>query len=248
MVAKSGFQHSGRPDATNVCPYLEVSMFKCVMFFLLLIISVTTSSPAFAAFSDFAYPYLGVTIGSPLTSIRKLSDSSGSLTTDFKPGYMAGVTAGVAFDSWLGWNIERIRAEAEIAYRSSNLTKMTNSKGLSYNASGTVSVTNIMMNGYLENSSMLSRDLPVTVFLTAGAGAAMASISSISYQGKTLVNSASNTQLAYQGGLGAGYELTKKITLDATYKYLGTTAFKFGGINAEYGSHTVLLGARYTFK
>ena len=212
--------------------------------FSLLVMCAITAPPAYAD----AIPYVGVTIGTPLTSVNKVSDSSGSLTTYFNPGYMAGLTTGITFDSWGRWNIEKIRAEAEIGYRSSGLVRMKNSQGQSVNVDGTVSVTNVMANGYLENTSMVSNDLPVTLFLTAGAGVAMASISSISNQGTTLVASSRDTQFAYQGGLGASYVLTKNITLDTTYKYLGTTDFTFGGIKAAYGSHTILVGARYQFK
>jgi opacity protein-like surface antigen len=205
------------------------------------------TTPA-SAFDGTTYPYVGITLGTALTSVNKLSDSSGSLNTDFDPGYLAGLTAGVVIDSKLGWNIERIRAEAEVGYRSNDLVKMKNTQGQSATMSGTVSVTNIMLNGYLENTSLITKDASVNLYLTAGVGAAVASISSISYQGATIVKSASDTQLAYQGGLGAGYELTKNITLDASYRYLGTTTFKFAGVNAEYGSHNILLGARYAFK
>jgi len=204
-------------------------------------------SPALA-FDGSTYPYVGVTLGSPLTAINKLSDSSASLNTDFDPGYMAGLTAGVAIDSKLGWNVERIRAEAEIGYRSNDLLRMKGPQGQSANMNGTVSVTTFMLNGYLENTGTIIERMAVSLYLTAGAGAAMASISSIVFQGTTLVTSASNTQLAYQGGLGAGYGLTKNITLDASYRYLGTTKFKFAGVNAEYGSHNILLGARYAFR
>lgn len=220
-------------------------MFKQIIFCSLFVMAVSSSPSAFA---DSASPYVGVTIGTPLTSINKLSDSSGSLDTESNLGYMAGLTAGAVFEMSGGWNVERIRAEAEIGYRSSELVRLKNKQGQTSGVNGTVEVTNIMVNGYLENTSMLSSDLPVTIFLTAGAGAATASISSISYQGATLIKSARNTQLAYQGGLGFGYGLTNSITLDAAYKYMGTTRFNFAGIMAEYGSHNILLGARYTFK
>lgn len=219
-------------------------MFKIVLTCCLVALSV---SPVLAIDSDI-YPYAGLTTGSPLTSVTRLSDSSGSLGTDFKPGYMAGLTAGVAIDTNPGWNIERVRTEIEIGYRSNGLMKMKTPQGQSVNMSGTVSVTNVMFNLYLENTSQLISDINTILFLTAGAGAAQASISSISYQGATLVKSASDTQLAYQGGGGAGYELTKKITLEASYKYLGTKSFNFAGVKAEYGSHNILLGARYAFK
>jgi opacity protein-like surface antigen len=232
------FENIGDVDARS-------AMSKKFTLCLLLIMFVITSSLAFA---DSISPYFGVTVGTALTSVNKLSDSSGSLNTDFDPGYMAGLTAGVTFDSMRGWNIERIRAEAEIAYRSSGLVRMKNLQGQSADMSGTVSVTNFMLNGYLENTSLLPNNIPAILFLTVGAGAAHASISSISYQGTTLVKSASDTQLAYQAGFGVGYELTKNTTLDASYKYMGTTTFNFAGIKAEYGSHNILLGARYAFK
>lgn len=204
-------------------------------------------SPVLAIDSSI-YPYVGVTAGTPLTSVTKLSDSSGSLDTDFSPGYLAGLCAGVTFDMPFAWNIDRIRTEVEIGYRSSDLKSVKTSQGQSTSLNGTVSVSNVMMNGYLENTTQLLSDVNTTLFLTAGVGAANASISSISYQGATLVKSASDTQLAYQGGLGAGFELTKNITLDASYKYMATTAFNFAGIKAEYGSHNILLGVRYAFK
>lgn len=212
---------------------------------LCLTLLLAAYAPALA-FDSLARPYLGVTLGTALTSVNRLSDTSGSLDTDFDPGYAVGMTAGIAFEADLGWNIERVRTEAEVTYRSSELARM-NAQGQSARMNGTVSVTNFMLNGYLENTSMLSNTVPINLFLTAGLGGATASISSISYQGTTLIRSKADTQLAYQGGVGAGYELSKNLTLDLAYKYMGTTNFKFSGVTAEYGSHNLLLGARYTF-
>lgn len=194
------------------------------------------------------YPYAGATLGAALTAVSKLSDSSGSLDTDFKAGYLAGVTTGLAFYAPLGWNIDRIRIEAELGYRSNALLRVKNSQGQSAAMNGTLTVKNLMVNGYLDNTGMLINDVPVTLFLTAGAGVATASISTINFQGVTLVTSAHDSRLAYQGGAGVGYELTRNITLDATYKYMGTSPFNFAGVKADYGSHNVMLGAWYAFK
>lgn len=215
--------------------------------FLACFLILSFISPALA-YDDNFKPYVGVTLGTALTSVNKLSDSSGSLDTDFEPGYMVGLTTGVAFKTDAVSNIDRVRAEAEIGYRSNHLKSMKNAQGQSVDMSGDVSVTNFMFNIYLESISLISRDIPINIFLTAGAGVAIASISSISYQGATLVNSASDTQFAYQGGLGVGYELSKNITVDVAYKYMGTTTLKFEGVEADYGSHNIILGARYSFK
>lgn len=221
-------------------------MLKSITFYSLITLSaVIASQPAVA---EAAYPYIGVTAGIPLSSIYKLSDSTGSLDMDSDPGYMAGLSAGIVFDMYGVWNIERIRTEAEFGYRSNKLTKMTNAGGLSTDVNGTVTIIDFMVNGYLENTSMLTSELPVTVFLTAGVGLAGASVSSVTYENTTLLNSVRDTQFAYQGGLGVGYELTNNITLDATYKYMGTSAFNLSGVKAEYGTHNILFGAQYYFK
>jgi len=105
-----------------------------------------------------------------------------------------------------------------------------------------------MVNGYLENNSKLAGEWPITLFITAGAGVATASVKSIAYKNSTIISSSNDTEFAYQGGLGGGYELTKNITFDLSYKYLTTSNFQFGNIKADYGSHNVLLGAKYIFR
>lgn len=215
--------------------------------FMTCCLMVLITSPVLAVESDI-YPYAGVTLGTALTSVSKLSDGSGSLYTDFNSGYMAGVATGIAFNTDPGWNIERIRIEAEMGYRSNDLTRIKNSKGQSADVSGTMTVKNVMINGYLDNTGLLINGVPVNIFITAGAGVAMATIGTISYQGITLVKSANDTQLAYQGGLGVGYEPAHNISLDATYRYMWAAPFTFAGVKADYGSHNILLGARYAFK
>lgn len=218
-----------------------------VTLFFACCLMVSLLSPAFAVESDI-YPYIGITAGSALTSVRTLSDSSGSLYPVFNPGYIAGVEAGIAYNTNPGLNIDRIRVEAEAGYRTSKLVRMRNAGGHDADMSGTVTVKNLMLNGYLDNTGLTFNDLPVHLFVTAGVGVAAATNSTVSYQGTTIVPSANDTQLAYQGGAGFGYELTNKIIFDATYKYLGTTPFRFADVKADYGSHSILLGARYSFK
>lgn len=204
-------------------------------------------SPAFAVEKD-VYPYMGVTLGTALTSVSKISDSSGSLDTDFKSGYMAGLIAGIAFNTDPGLNIDRIRVEAEAGYRTNELLKIKNSQGQSASMNGAITVKNFMINGYLDNTLLLTNGVPVKIFVTAGGGIVTATSDTITYQGATLVESANDTQFAYQGGLGFGYEPMDNITLDVTYKYLGTAPFKFGEVTADYGSHNIMFGAWYAFK
>lgn len=193
-------------------------------------------------------PYIGLLAGTALTSVNKLSDASGSLNTDFNAGYMVGGVAGITVDTYWLYNIDKIRAELEVGYRSNNLTNMSNASGQSVDMKGTVSIINYMINGYLESSSLLAKDISIDLFLMAGAGLATASIDSISYKGTILVSSSNDTEFAYQGGIGAGYKLTKNFTIDTSYRYLGTVPLKLGGVKAEYGSHNILFGVRYAFR
>lgn len=212
----------------------------------LMLLMLAISTPK--AFASSVYPYLGVTLGSPLTSINKISDSSTTLNTDFDPGLMAGVTAGIAFDAATRFNVDRIRTEVEIAHRSSELASMNNAQGQSGNIGGTLTMTTYMFNVYLDNTDLQSKSPPLNLFITAGIGAAMASITTVSYQNKTLIAASDDTQIAYQGGLGVGIGCSKNIMMDLAYKYMATNPFNFAGVRAEYGSHNMLVSARYAFK
>lgn len=179
------------------------------------VIMLLAAAPALAN-DDSIRPYIGFFAGGSFNPIATLSDSSGAVNTDFNPGLLGGLTVGASMGTNWGDNIERLRVEAEVSYRTNELTQMNNSKSQSASVNGTVSVTNFMLNGYLENPNILTKEMPMSLFLTAGAGAAIASITEISYNSRTLVTSGKNTQLAFQGGMGIGSELTKNITIDLT--------------------------------
>ena len=207
---------------------------------------VLMSAPV-CAFDNSIRPYIGVFAGSPITSVNKFSDASGSVDSDFNPGMLGGLSVGVSVDSNWGYNIDRFRLEAEAAFRTSELVRLRGAQGQRADVNGTVSVMNYMLNGYVENANFATKDMPVSIFLTAGAGTATATITSVTNKGKTLVSAGNNVQFAYQGGVGFGSGLSKNISLDVIYKYMGTTPFKFSGVSVDYGSHNVMIGARYLF-
>jgi opacity protein-like surface antigen len=213
---------------------------------LLCFVILFLNSTSFA-FDDSVRPYIGIFAGCPVTHNTKLTDTSGTVDTVFDPGILGGLVVGASTDTDWGYNINRLRIEAEASYRTNELKKISDGLGNSTTVKGTFSVTNFMLNGYLENSNFMTKEMPVSLFLTAGVGAAMGTITEISYSGSTLVASGKNTQLAYQGGAGIGSELTRNILIDLTYRYMGTTPFKFSAVSADYGSHNVQIGARYLF-
>ncbi|MEJ2169456.1 MAG: outer membrane beta-barrel protein, partial [Desulfobacterales bacterium] len=56
-----------------------------------------------------------------------------------------------------------------------------------------------------------------------------------------------DTVFAYQVGIGIGYAVTKKITIDVRYRYLGTEDSEYDTTKAEFASNNVLLGMRINF-
>jgi opacity protein-like surface antigen len=124
---------------------------------------------------------------------------------------------------------------------------LNGARGQVVHVDGTVSVTDFMVNGILEKANFVSKEMPVSLFLIVGAGIASASVTDVSYNGTTLIAAGKNTQFAYQGGLGVGNELTRNITVDLTYKYLSASQFNFSGVKGDYGSHNIIVGARYVF-
>lgn len=211
------------------------------------LIFIFLSATSILAFDSPVRPYIGVIAGSTITPITRFSDVSGAVNIEINPGFLGGLTVGAALDEKIGFNIDRLRLEAEIAYRTSELIGIQDAQGQIANVNGSISMTNFMLNGYLENSGFEINDMPISLFLTAGVGAAIASITEISYRGRILVASGKSTQLAYQGGLGVGSQIAKNTVIDATYKYIGTDPFSFSGVRAEYGSHNLVVGVRHLF-
>ncbi len=90
-----------------------------------------------------------------------------------------------------------------------------------------------MANVYLDfvNSS------PVTPFLTAGIG--MAEV--------TLFDYYDDTVFAYQVGAGLTFAINPHMSIDLKYRYFATEDLDFEGIEAEFASHNVYCGFRFTF-
>jgi len=66
--------------------------------------------------------------------------------------------------------------------------------------------------------------------------------------GGTVILDDSDVVLAYQGGLGLGYEIIKDLVISVDYRYFATADPQFnfnGNWSADYGSHDIMFGFRY---
>ncbi|GAM09145.1 putative protein [Geobacter sp. OR-1] len=181
-----------------------------------------------------AEPYICLNVGAAINTDGKLSDNTASGTMSYNTGFTLSGNAGLDF------GISRI--EMEIGYRTNDVDSLS-VNGNSNILSGTIDVVDYMANGYLVVPFLY----PVKPFVMAGVGLATMYAGEIKQGGTRISDSTSNSQLAYQTGIGISYEVSRRIDLDAGYRYFATSDFDLNGTKLEYRSHNLLLGCRYRF-
>ncbi len=161
---------------------------------------------------------LGLTIASD-------SDDFGS-SISFDPGF--NITGAVGYD------IGQIRVEGEIGYRR---VEMDSATGFGFFApiDGEVSTLTFMANGYYD----FEINSPLTPYVGFGLGLANTDIEFVIPFFGTV--GGSETDIAYQFMVGAGYEIAPNIILTGGYRFLGIA--DSGAVDF----HEFTVGARYMF-
>lgn len=200
-------------------------MFKKVA--LLVGICVCLSTPAMSADG----PYFGINAG--ISSTIDSDFSSEGITIDNVISYDSGFAVGGA----VGYKTDMGRIEAELGYKSADIDKAS-VLGYSLAASNgeKISVVSLMANGYIDFDASPA----VKPYLMGGIGMA-----NITVEDNT--DDLDDTVFAYQAGLGLGFVLNDKVTLDLGYRYMGTSDPTYEGITVTYASHNVLAGLRFNF-
>ena len=148
------------------------------------------------------------------------------------------------------------RLEFEVANQINDLDKLS-AKSIATGIRGSnripgvdALVTTFLVNGYKD--FVLSGG--VSAYISSGVGIAYGELDLAG--GNTVIDGANwnwqehdqdDTVFAWQLGAGVGYELTKAMSFDVGYRYLGSSDFEYGNTNIEFGSHNVTAGVRYTF-
>jgi len=137
-----------------------------------------------------------------------------------------------------------VRIEIELAYQKNDLDKITANVSIpgvgsgsgSLGLDGDVSSIAGLLNGYYDfkNTSAF------TPFISGGIG--MANVEFDAYG-----SSDDDTVFAYQVGLGIGYAINEKVSLDLKYRYFGTADLEFDTTEVEYSSHNIYAGVRIGF-
>ena len=148
----------------------------------------------------------------------------------------------------------RLRAEAEIAYRQYDVDSLTVtnagdvsglSTGTAVTVSGDVTALALMANGLYD----FETDWLVTPFVMGGIGTAMVVANDVK-SGTVKIADDGAWVFAYQFGAGVSYAFDKRWSLEASYRLFGTTDPELKDtagdkFDTEFMSHSFLFGARY---
>ena len=140
-----------------------------------------------------------------------------------------------------------VRTELELGYRMMDIDALDfGSLGSVSTSDSDISAFSVMLNGVYD--FMTGRRW--TPYLGVGVGAAFVNVEA-SAPGLLLVDD-EDTQFAYQGIAGIGYNVNRRLQVFVDYRYFGTTDLSLRtvgdvGINADFRNHTVMAGLRFTF-
>nr|WP_320050021.1 outer membrane beta-barrel protein [uncultured Desulfuromonas sp.] len=142
---------------------------------------------------------------------------------------------GVALAVVAGYDFSPIRIDAELGWQKNELSDaklMYYGEKYHYDVDGDILNYSFLMNAYYD----VKNGSPVSIILGVGAGTVYIETKDVQID---KIKDDDDWYFAYQVTAGLGYELNKKVTLEATYRYLDT--------DDEYTMHNVFAGLRYHF-
>ncbi len=188
-------------------------------------------------------PYIQLDAGLAIVGDSDVSFGGVSGEVKFDPGFAVGGAVGYRFEEWL-------RVEVNLSYRQADIDKLT-ALGYTLRGAGDASAFATLANLYID----FKPRSPVTPYVGAGIGVANIDVDSNSSANVLIVNDDS-TEFAWNVMAGAAWSVTDDVVLSLGYRYLGTTDAKLdftvvgvgtGTMDAEFGVHEVMFGARYNF-
>jgi len=182
--------------------------------------------------------YVSGNLGFAMASDSDLTDSTApgiTVNTEFDTG--------LAFGAALGYNFSRFRVEGEISYQKNDVDKIE-AQGVFLDATGNARALSFLINGYYDFKNRSA----FTPYISAGLGFAQVEFNDLDISGLGFSGSSDeDTVFAYQIGIGVGYAVTEKVTIDVKYRYFGTEDSEYDTTEAEFASNNFLFGVRINF-
>lgn len=177
--------------------------------------------------------------------------SDGDITSNSFPGITVAIESddGLALAGSIGYGFNNnIRVEGEIAYQKNDFDKanvhVSHVPTWSRDLTGDTSSLALLVNGYYDFSNKSA----FTPFISGGLGYANVELNDFNMAGLNSQNTSDDdTVFVYQVGVGVGYAVNEKISLDAKYRYFAAEDQKFDISEAEYTSHNIYGGIRVAF-
>ena len=204
-------------------------------------------------------PYASANIGIAWFEDAEATQVEGDedVTIDFE------FDSGITLTGALGYDFGTTRLEAELGYQTNDVSTLVwddDGDTETEDATGDVSLTTFMFNGYYDIKPMDDSD--VEIFLTAGIGAVFVHFDEVGpgwddgdfYPDYT--STFSETTWAYQVGAGVGIPVGNGIMVDARYRYFNSADITSRNddeltdddpMNINLDSHSALVGLRYNF-
>jgi len=178
--------------------------------------------------------YLSAKVGLAVLADSDLNFSDGSTSKlSFDNGF--------GLDVALGYQLPMFRVEGEVAYRANDMDESSDSGGTD-KINGDLKALSGMVNGYYDFCNATA----FTPYVGVGIG-----VAKLDFSVEEGLDE-SDTVFAYQMMVGAGYALTKQISLEVEYRYFGTQDPEFddglgGTVEAEVSDHNLMVGLRILF-
>jgi opacity protein-like surface antigen len=189
----------------------------------------------------------GITWNGTTRVSSDVAPSSVKAHTNYDVGWLAGASAGYAWDRWN----QGFATEFEFTFRQNHIDRIATSTPLT--VGGDLHSYNIMLNGYYR----FKNSTPFTPYIGGGLGEASIALNNTrSVSGlNTGPFSGTDAVFAYQGIAGVSYPIAPHLGLAAEYRYFATVRPGFQQtvagqevkISPDYAVNNVLLRVVYSF-
>ncbi len=184
------------------------------------------------AYTSFAEVYISGNLDAVFLNDSDVDDGVDTGQLNFEAGLGLLGAVGVTIT-------DNTRIEVELGYRSNDIESVTVDGLGTVPIDGDVNSTSVMGNVYYD----FKNNNGFIPFVGVGIGFTELE-ADIATQN---IGREEDTVLAYQAILGGGFVATDNVTIDLQYRYFATENPDFSGLEAEYRSHDLMLGFRYSF-